>query len=290
MAFTFDYSPMAAIGALARKAGKGAGISQAMSAVVQMRGQNLADARSRQQMNMQAADQERGFKLQMADAQRKDRALDASIASTQASDTAKQLKFQTERVQRDTDFSDWNSIRDELSRPDYIRGLIAIRGGGTPPALTKRRTDLEMMEQGNKNTAWIADQMKKFATTLQGYYQNDSGDWMESVNWGFDKAVTEPTRRMALDSAKTGAEQITTTMGEMKQTEENQAQSAGPEARMSAAFNSFLQSKSVTQQGKINRLLQNGWTPEQVLKKEQEYEEQRQASMDNHSQAVKQWR
>lgn len=198
MAFNFDHTPLGAVGNLAARAGRNQARKAESEFALAARGQNLSDARARDQLRAQKQQSERGFRLQMAESGRQDRRLNMQAQSMQAGSE----QFQEARKFRDDSLSDWESIKDKLQPGEYARGLIAIRAGKIPPQLASAQAKMQTFDKDLNRLRQLQMAASSYGETLKGHYRGKDGKtWYKNIDWYPDEKITDPTASAALDAA-----------------------------------------------------------------------------------------
>lgn len=203
MAFEFDWTPLAAVGRAAIRAGRNQGQRQDLEIGMQMQTQHLADARARDELRFRKEQADRGFKLQLADASRRERELNMRAQSmTQDAD-----RYQQIRNQRESNLRDWESMKDSLNPEEYTRGLISIRSGQVPPQLREVRAEVQSTTERIKDMDKVAQIAGYAAETLKGYYQTPDGAWMKK-DWIFDNKITDTAHIAELNQSSLIMQQV----------------------------------------------------------------------------------
>ena len=262
MAFSFDWTPLGAVGHLAAKAGRNQAAREEGQFNLAVRGQNLTDARARDEMRMREGQSQRGFKLQLAESTRQDRALDMR-AKSMSQDAS---KYQEARTTRDTNLKDWESIRDTLQPDEYTRGLIAIRAGNVPPQLSSAQVKAQSLTDDIDTMRKVEMTAKGYNDILDGFYFDTSKNvWMRrDPGWGGfnDNEVVDPVQLQQLNQAREGMEtlsqisKISRASVNARMQAEYDAPNATNTQKLKSQVTQIMSSISDTEQQKVATLIQ----------------------------------
>lgn len=207
MAFDIDYTPLGAVGNLAARAGRNQAQRTDTQSMIQMHGQNLVDARARDELRVRKQQSDRGFTLQLAASERQNRVLDMRADQQKAGDE----RFQEARKARDENLADWESIRDQLQPDEYTRGLLSIRAGKVPQQLSSTRMKMRTFDDDLDRLRKLQMAASSYGKELEGFYLDKDGTtWRETHGgWGnFDADVKDQQKIARLNEANSAMSDI----------------------------------------------------------------------------------